>query len=145
MESATLLRSLMESEDLDQAIQEALPFVDELFLSILQANLRAAQERGDEAAKQRLQLIDQRIRDLIQDSLPPSLQLAQRLLDQPEEGRAFEILEDSADQIDDLLIGALGATAQRLERAGDREGAERIRRLLEKAEELQPGAVESPE
>jgi hypothetical protein len=145
MESATLLRSLMESEDLDQAIKEALPFVDELFLGILQANLRAAEEQGDEAAKEKLRRIDRRLRELIQDSLPPSLQLAQQLLDQAEEEQAFELLEASKHQIDDLLIGALRSTAQRLERSGDMNGAARIRRLLEKAEELQPGATEPSE
>lgn len=138
MESAALLRSLMESEDLDQAVEEALPFVDELFLGILQANLRAAKERGDEDAQTRLREIDARLRKVIRDSLPPSLQLAQRLLDQADEALALEMLGASAGQIDDLLIGALQATAQRLERGGDTGGAGRVRRLLEKAEELRP-------
>lgn len=138
MEAAALLRSLMESDDLDQAILEALPFVDEVFLGILQANLRAAKERDDEGAQARLKEIDHRIRAVIRDSLPPSLQLAQKLLDQSDEAGAFDLLQGSADQIDDLLIGALQATAQRLERGGDSEGASRVRRLLEKAEELRP-------
>jgi hypothetical protein len=144
MESAALLRSLMESEDLDQAIEEALPYVDELFLGILQANLRAAKEQSDEQAQARLREIDARLRKLIRDSLPPSLQLAQRLLDQADESQAFEILGASADQIDDLLIGALQATAQRLERGGDPEGAGRVRRLLKRAEEMRPADTGQP-
>jgi hypothetical protein len=123
------LRELLEAEDLDQAIRSALPRIDEFFLGILRANIRSAMERKDQQSQARLENVDQRIRAVIRESLPPGLQVAQDLLDieDPEEARAF--LEESADAIDDELLNALLTTAQRLEGAGNSQAADRIKDL----------------
>ncbi len=131
--AAGLLRSLLEVPDLDAALKAALPMVDELFLSILQANLRAASESGDEETRDKLAEIDRRLQKTIYDSLPPGLQLAQRLLEADDDESAHQILEDSADQVDESTLGALLATAQRLEGIKDEEGAHRLRELHRKA------------
>ena len=63
--AAELIGHLLEAEDLDMAIKNALPQIDELVLSILQANLRAAQERGDEVGAARLLEVDSKIKEVI--------------------------------------------------------------------------------
>jgi hypothetical protein len=98
-------------------------------LSILQANIRAAQERGDDAGAARLLEVDTKIKDVIRGALPPSLQLAQKILELEDISEAKALLDDSADQIDENLTGALLSTAQRLEDGGDAESAEQIRDL----------------
>lgn len=127
--AAELIGALLEAEDLDAAIKTALPQVDELLLSILQANIRASQERGDEDGANRLLEIDAKIKEIIRETLPPSLQLAQKLLELEDISAAKELLDQSVDQIDENLVGALLSTAQRLEDGGDRESAEQIRDL----------------
>jgi hypothetical protein len=127
--AAGLIGQLLEAEDLDNAIKEILPQIDELLLSILQANIRAAQERGDEAGAARLLEVDTKIKDVIRGALPPSLQLAQKILELEDISEAKALLDDSADQIDENLTGALLSTAQRLEDGGDAESAEQIRDL----------------
>ncbi len=128
-QAAALLRSLMEAEDIDQAIRETLPLIDELFLGILQANIRAATERGDEEAVSRLQFVDEQIRRVIRESLPAGLQLAQDLLEIEDLAEAESLLDQSADAIDEEMLTVLLTTAQRLEGSGDNEGAERVRQL----------------
>jgi biotin operon repressor len=128
-QAASLLKSLMDAPDLDQAIQAALPLVDELFLGILQANMRAAEKHANQAALARLQLVDRRLQEILRDSLPPGLRLAQQLLETDDDARAEELLRASPDQIDDQLLGALMATAQQFQEAADKERAERLRRL----------------
>jgi hypothetical protein len=127
--AAELIGALLEAEDLDAAIKTALPQVDELLLSILQANIRASQERGDEDSANRLLEIDAKIKEIIRETLPPSLQLAQKLLELEDISAAKELLDQSVDKIDENLVGALLSTAQRLEDGGDRESAEQIRDL----------------
>lgn len=127
--AAELIGALLEAEDLDAAIKTVLPQVDELLLSILQANIRASQERGDEDGANRLLEIDAKIKEIIRETLPPSLQLAQKLLELEDISAAKELLDQSVDQIDENLVGALMSTAQRLEDGGDRESAEQIRDL----------------
>jgi hypothetical protein len=127
--AAELIGALLEAEDLDAAIKTVLPQVDELLLSILQANIRASQERGDEDGANRLLEIDAKIKEIIRETLPPSLQLAQKLLELEDISAAKELLDQSVDQIDENLVGALMSTAQRLEDGGDLESAEQIRDL----------------
>jgi hypothetical protein len=128
-QSASVLRTLLQAPDLDEAIRAALPAVDDLFLGILGANLRAARERGDEALLGRLQEVETRLRAIIQESLPLGLQLAQTVLGIEDEAEARAVLEKSAQDIDDDLLGAFLSASQRVEEAGDKEGAERILRL----------------
>jgi hypothetical protein len=128
-EAASLLKVLVEAEDLDNAIQQALPLVDELFLSILQANIKAAQERKDQDAEARLTDIDRRLREIIRDSLPAGLQLAQRALEIEDIAEVESFLEESQNAIDQDMLGALMSTAQRLESSGNQEGAEKIREI----------------
>lgn len=128
-QSAALLKSLIQADDLDQALQEVLPAVDDMFLGTLQANLAAARERGNQEAVQRLEQIERRLTELIQQSLPPSLALAQRVLDIEDIEKAKQALTDSADTIDDQLLGALMGTAARLEESGQAEQAERLKQL----------------
>ncbi|HET7009321.1 MAG TPA: hypothetical protein VFI11_00975, partial [Anaerolineales bacterium] len=128
-QAASVLRSLLQAQDLDQAIRAALPAVDDLFLGILGANLRAARERGDEAMLKRLQEIESRLRAIIQEALPPGLRLAQTVLGIENEDQAKAALEASAQDIDEEMLGALLSAAQRLEQAGDTAGAERANRL----------------
>ncbi len=134
--ASSLLSSLMQAEDLDEAVASAMPLMDELFLSVLQANLRAAREQGETEAAARLAEIDAKVRQAIRDSLPPNLQLAQSLLETEDQAEAERILEESADQIDDQVLGALMSAMQRLEQAEDQSGAERMRQLHRKAMRL---------
>jgi hypothetical protein len=128
-QSASLLKTLIQADDLDEALQAILPAVDDMFLGTLQANLTAARERGNQQAVERLEEIERRLTELIQQSLPPSLALAQRVLDTEDIDAAKQILTQSAGTIDDQLLGALMGTATRLEQAGQPEQADRLKQL----------------
>lgn len=134
--ASSLLSTLMQAEQLEQAVDSALPLIDELFLSVLQANLRAAREQGQTEAAARLSEIDSHVRQAIRDSLPPNLRLAQSLLEAEDQAEAERLLEQSVDQIDDQVLGALMSATQRLEQAEDQDGAERMRQLHRKAMRL---------
>ena len=131
--AASLLKSIIEAQDLDQALQSALPLIDDLFISILQANIQAAKEGNDQEKLLKLETIDLRIKELILQSLPQGIQYAQEILSIDDEDDATSLLEDSPDRIDDQFLGALIATAERLEEAEDRSDAERVRRLFRQA------------
>ncbi|MDX1600722.1 MAG: hypothetical protein R3191_04325, partial [Anaerolineales bacterium] len=114
-QSANLLRSLLEADDLDDALQSALPMIDELFLGTLEANLVAARERGNPEAVEKLERIQSRLNEMIMESLPPSLQLAQKVLDEQDVEEAKRIMDQSADAIDDQFLSALMGAANRME------------------------------
>lgn len=132
-QAAALLRSILEAEDLSRAVKQALPMIDELFLGILQANLRAATERKEAVMVDRLTEVDRLIRQAVMASLPPSLRLAQELLGMEDEAEATSKLESSTDQIDEQLLSALMSGAQRMEQDGHSEKADLYRRLHRQA------------
>ncbi len=126
---SNLIGSIAQSDDLDQAIQAALPVIDELFMAVLQANIRGAEESGDQELLVKLKEIEAKLNTAIMDSLPPNLRIAQQILETEDEEEAMRILDDSAELIDDQLLGALMTTSQRLEEADDKDAAERLRHL----------------
>jgi hypothetical protein len=128
-EAGAVLQALLQADDLDQALAQALPAVDDLFLSLLTANLQAAQQRGDAKTLGRLMEIDRRLREIIQDSLPAGLQLAQQVLDEPDEAAALRQIDQAGEALDPDFLNTLLSMAQRLEAAGDAEGAARLQRL----------------
>ena len=128
-QASNLIASLAQAEDLDQALSAAMPAVDDLFLAILQANIRGAEESDDQQLLPKLKDIELKINAAIIDSLPPNLRLAQQVLETDDEQEAQNILGDSLDLIDDQLLGALLTTSQRLEQSNDKDGADRLRRL----------------
>lgn len=131
IEQATaLLKALVEADDLDGALQSALSLVDEVFLGILQSNIRAAREEGvNTELLSKFEEIDQKVQSLIVQSLPQGLRLAKQILEAESEQEAIEQLEQSAAEIDENLLGSLVASAQRMEEQGDTEGAGRLRSL----------------
>ena len=135
-QAGSLLRALIDAEDLDQAIQEAIPLIDELFIGTLQANLRAAREGKEEKLVTRLEQIENRIEKLIMDSMPPSLRLAQSLLEIEDEEQAKVMLESQADNIDENLLNSLMSSVDKLENSGEKQSAEHLRRLYKHALKL---------
>ncbi|MCX6072239.1 MAG: CpXC domain-containing protein [Chloroflexi bacterium] len=132
-QSASLLRSILQAPDLDRALDSALPYIDDLFLGILEANLRAARERNDATMLQRLEALDRKLRETVERAMPAGLRLAQKVLDVDDEAQAQSMLEAEASAIDDQLVSALLGAAQKLDEAGQTEDGQRVRRLYKTA------------
>ena len=128
-QAAQLLKSLLDAPDLDAATREALPLVDDFFLGVLEANLRAMRERGDLASSAKLQQVSDKINELLRQALPPGLQLAQKVLEIEDEAQAEALIRESADQIDETFLGALMSAAGQLQEREQADTAERLRRL----------------
>lgn len=127
------LQAIMEAENMDEVLQQTLPYIDDLFISVLQANLQVAVERDDKGMVEKLQEIDRRLGELIRASLPPGLVLAQELLEMEDPAKARELLEESVEKIDDQLLGGLLSAIQRVETAGDTQKTDELKELYRMA------------
>lgn len=127
--AGALLQSLARSEDLDQAIQAALPAIDELFLNVLAANLEAARQRSDSASLEILQRVDSHLRQILRDSLPPGLRLAQDVVQEQDESSALRRIDEQREAVDAEFLSTILAMARRVGEAGDKEGEARLERL----------------
>jgi hypothetical protein len=127
--AAELLKQVAGAKDMDRALEAALPLIDEVFLGVLEANLRAARERGDLVTGGRLEELSTKIQAVMRASLPGGIRLAQTILEEESEEKAKAALEAAAGEIDGDFLGALMSAAESLEKEGDAEGAELVRRL----------------
>lgn len=128
-QAAERLRALLEAPDLDRAVEEALPYVDELFLATLDANLQVARDQGNLEAAARLSEVRDKILQKLEAALPPGIRLAQQVVQAESDEQAQQLLEANQEAIDEEFLNAMLGTAQQLENAGDTEQAERLRRL----------------
>lgn len=128
-----LLKRIIESEDLEKAVLSALPAMDDLFIGVLQANLRAAEEKQDEELLGKLTTVDQYLRKIVRESMPSSLQLAQDLMELEDEQEAISLLQSSENEIDENLLAALMTNAQQQEANGNTEAAARMQNLYREA------------
>jgi hypothetical protein len=135
-QATSLLRSLLETENLDQALQSALPLIDNLFLSILESNMQAAKEADDQELLTKLEAIHERIQQWIKQSLPPGLLLAQEILEIEDEDQAITFLAESSQKIDEDFLGSLIAAAERFEENEAEEDAQKVRKLYREAVRL---------
>ncbi len=135
-QAASLLQSLMQADDLDQAIRNALPIVDDYFLGILQANIQAAEERNNAEALKKLDEIRDKLQTIAEETVPEELRFAQQLINIEDDEEALRLLETSIKQINDQVLSALMATADRLAENGDQENADRVRKRYRQALKL---------
>ncbi len=93
---------LSRAQDVRKAVREALPWIDQDFLSVLAEELDKAQRRGDEKRARRLQ----RLWDAVQEALapPPEVQLLDRLLAARDKAERERLMEQHADLITPQLV-----------------------------------------
>jgi hypothetical protein len=132
-QAASLLKALLEAEDLEQALQSALPMVDDLFLTLLQANLNSVRESGNQEAIEKLETIQNRIEEIVRASMPPGLQFAQEIVQIEDEEQIIARLNESPEKIDDQFLNAIMSTTERLKDANNEEQVERMHRIYRAA------------
>ena len=132
-QAAELLKALAEADDLEAAVESALPAVDELFLGTLQANIRVAQESNDEEALGKLLEIDRILQEKIAEALPKGIMLAQEVIREEDPEIAQKLMEENIDSLDADFLNSLMVGIQSAQEEGDAETEERLNQLYKQA------------
>ncbi len=108
---------LIKAEDLDAAIRELAPMIDERVLDVLLRDMQIAQREGATELAARIQQVLDTLRDAAGESMPPALNLVFKLVDAeyPQETRA--LLEENRDQIDDEFLSLLDVFIKDIEQS----------------------------
>lgn len=131
--AADTLRVIVNSEDIDAAIRPRLELIDDTFLAVLQANIQAAEDAGDERTRQRLELVLDRVMAALRESAPPSLRLINDVLSAESEDEARRLIAEQATALGPEFLALIEAIALDLEQSGRREEAQRLHRLRDLA------------
>jgi hypothetical protein len=146
LERATkLLRQLLESEDTEAAAEENVEQMDAAFLSVLDLNIAAADQAGEEHTADRLKKLREHVVSLLEARMPPEVRLINQLLsaDDVEERRA--LLHQHQDLVDERFLKLMEAIVDDLRAQGQEIAAQLLEETAREIETiLQAGTDDAP-
>jgi hypothetical protein len=128
-EATNLLNALMEAPDLNEAIAENLPRIDDTFLAVLDMNLEAAERARRADVVARLQRVQDAITAMMQEAAPPELRLINELLQMESDDAAAQALAQRNGEITQELIDTMNYVAESMRQNGQPAMAERLDKL----------------
>lgn len=132
-QAAQLLHTILQSDDLEQAVRANLPRIDDLFLNVLAMNLDAAERAGRSEDTEKLQQIGNILMKLIEESQPPEVQLVNKLLTAEYPDGTQALLEENHQQITSELLEIIQLVGQDLAQSGREEAARHLAQVREQA------------
>jgi hypothetical protein len=132
-ERSALLRDLLLSDDPEEMARRRFSELDQAFLNVLRRNLEKAEAAGDEGAVEALQAILGLVLGLMEETLPPELQLFNRLIAVEDDTEVEKLLQENRDLVTERLVQFMGEAEANMRQEGSVETAERLALVLEKA------------
>jgi hypothetical protein len=131
---SALLGEILQANDIQQAVAERAPYIDQNFLSVLSANLQQAENRGASAAVRRLKEVWDAAVDMINHASPPEVQLVNQLLLAEYPGETRKLLAEHRDMVTADFIEALSELAEQMEAEDAPDMATRLRQIRSQAQ-----------
>lgn len=120
------LDQILANEDVEKALVEQSPVIDEMFLSVLQSELEKAESEQDEKKLSKLQ----RIVAMIQKaSAPPGMEFIEELLSIENEIEQRKAMEENKDKITPEFMNTMVNLVYQLQNSDNKELAERFSKL----------------
>ncbi len=125
-----VLAQILQAPDLDASLRENAEFIDEMFLSLLVANIQQAQKNNSKGAVRRLQDVYNATMEMLQEGLPPELQFINRLLGVATDKAALNgMLEENRPMLTPALVEAMRAMESEMRQSGRTELADRVKQV----------------
>jgi DNA-binding phage protein len=123
----------VNSTDIEAAIKQHLPRIDDNFMAVLTANIKAAEEKGDIAASARLKQVSETVMRILRENAPPELRFVSDLLAEESPDVARALVEEKAAEIGPPLLALMDRLAGDLLAQGDQARAQHLLALREHA------------
>lgn len=117
-EVVQLLQAMLTAPDVDAMIAENLPMIDDMFMSVLVANIQEAERRQDLNASARLKALYERIMTIVRQTMQPELVFVNQLLSAETDEAAHALLREQAGNFGEALIETMDAVTEVLEGQG---------------------------
>jgi hypothetical protein len=141
-ERSALLRDLLLSDDPEALARRRFEEMDQAFMNLLAANLEQARSANDKQAAEALQAIWNLVLGLMEETLPPGLQLFNRLMTAEDEAEIEQLLEDNRELVTERLVEFMErAESQMREEEESIETADRLALVLNKARAMAAGTA----
>jgi hypothetical protein len=124
-----ILQQVLQAPDLDAALREVADYIDETFLSVLAANIQAAQRNKSTAAARRLQQVYERAVAIVQEGMPEEMRLLNELLSAPDKAALTKLVQENRSKINKEFVASLKMLETDMRDAERTEVADRIKSL----------------
>ena len=131
-ERSALLRDLLLSDDPRVLARRRSEEIDQAFFNVLAANIEEAQAAGNEEAVSSLQALWSLLLRMAEESLPPEVQLLNRLMAAEDDAEVDRLLQDNRDQVTERLVRFIEDVEARMREEGELEPADRLALVLER-------------
>ncbi|MBN1656994.1 MAG: hypothetical protein JXA93_01265, partial [Anaerolineae bacterium] len=125
-EAAAVIEEILASDDIEQAVRDNLPRIDDLFLSVLARNIDVASHSGREEDADRMQRIADVLLQLIQESQPPEIRFINRLVEMEDPAQRQAMLDESPDLVNNQLLQIIDMLSEDVAERGQPELQERL-------------------
>jgi hypothetical protein len=137
-EAVSLLKEIVNSPSPRSAVREHIDEISDVFMTVLTANMERAAREKDEELLDRFEMIYDEMMSLVEEGLPPEVQLINELLRAPYPDGTRELLNEHRAEVTPEMLALMeqmaGEMAQRPEeRAEFAETAKRLRDIRTQA------------
>lgn len=139
-DSVQLLQALIDAPNPDQLIEENLPFFDETFMGVLQANLDAATKRGNVEVSGKLRAIYEQVIKTLRDHMSPELKAINGLMAAEDDETAKMLAAEAAAQYGRDMLPVIDAVQEMMAARGEPKVADRLKLLRGMVEAALPPA-----
>lgn len=128
-QAQAILQEVLQSSDTEAKLREYADAIDEMFLTMLSANIQQAEEKGASFAVKRLRTIYNQAMSILEEHLPADVRLLNQLLSAPDEASVRALLKENRALLDQNFLAALRELEDRFRSEGSEEMASRIKKL----------------
>ena len=125
-EARQLIATILQSDNIENAIQQVLPDVDDLFMQVLADSLEAARKQGDLEKIGKLQKIEKVIQEA---STPPEIELIEKLLQGDSEEERRQILLANREKVTPELLDALTSIVAQMDEEENQQLAQQMKEV----------------
>jgi hypothetical protein len=140
-ERSALLRDLLLSDDPEAIARQRFQELDQAFFNLLATNLEQARSAGDKEATKALQELWALILRLVEETLPPEMQLFNRLMVAKDDAQIEQLLQENRELVTEELIKFMEEAEASMREDDSADDADHLARVLEKAKGLVKDAI----
>lgn len=124
-----ILQDVLQAEDMTAKLREYADVIDEGFLSMLAANIQAAQRNRATAAARRLQQVYEQALLILREQMPEEMRLLNELIAAPDKGALTQLLKDNRAKFTKEFMASMQEVEGQLREAGRKEIADRLKSI----------------
>ena len=121
-----LLQGILQAEDLESGVANALPVIDDLFMQVLTGAIESARKGGDLEKLNKLTKVEETISEL---TTPPEISFIEDLLSAENDENRRKLLESNKDKVTTELVEALTNITAQMDASENNALAESLKSL----------------